>query len=350
MIKLENENILKTIFKSINLSIIKQLIRNLNNKYMTYNLIRILSYENIYKTLGKTVASLENGSRRVVFAVVVLPNGNLISSCLNILNIWDMITYKCIKTIQDKFIISLMILLPNNILVTSSTGGQLKFWDINNQYTCIKQISIEKWVYKLFILSNGKLACFSSIDVTDEEDGFPSYYMTLINYNNVYSTVEVKNHPYIVMSLANLPENRLACGVESKAYIVIWDVLDNGLEHFMKLEGHKDSVKSLLYVEKEKLLLSGAYDNAIRVWDLNDNYSCLRVVNFDATATYLELLRTGYLAVGFSNGLMRILNLSNFKCVNTLKTKSSEIDSILLLNDNKIGSIQYGEEIFVWDI
>jgi COMPASS component SWD3 len=133
--------------------------------------------------------------------------------------------------------------------------------------------------------------------------------------------MEVDIHPYIVISLVNLPGNRLACGVEKEPYIVIWDVLDNDLEHFMKLEGHEEQVRSLLYVEKEKLLLSGAYDNTIRVWDLNDNYSCLRVVNFDATATCLELLRNGYLAVGCSNGLMRILNLSNFKCVNTLEKR-----------------------------
>jgi hypothetical protein len=88
------------------------------------------------------------------------------------LNIWDMNTYKCIKTIQDKFIISLMTLLPNNILVTSNSIGQLKFRDINNEYTCLKQISIVRWVNKLFILSNGKLACFNSLEDSDEEDGF----------------------------------------------------------------------------------------------------------------------------------------------------------------------------------
>jgi WD40 repeat protein len=198
MIILKNENILRLIFNSINLPDIKHLTKTLKSKTINYILLRILSYENIYKTKGKTILFLRDEVESDTYEMAMLPNGNLVTLSRSKLNIWDTNSYQCLKTIEDKILHSLMALLPNNIIVTSTYDGHLKFLNIENDFNCVKDIRIKDDIYKLFLLSNKNLICFSRYFSPLEEDfKLPEwgevYCITIIDYMNNFKITEYDN-------------------------------------------------------------------------------------------------------------------------------------------------------------
>jgi hypothetical protein len=144
----------------MNVSVIKHLTKTLKSKTMSYILLRILSYENIFKNIGKTILFLRDEMESDTYEMTMPPNGNLMTLSRSKLNIWDTNTYQCLKTIEDKDFHSLMTLLLSNIIVTSAYG-HLKFLNISNNFNCVKDLRIKGDVYKLFLLSNKSLICFS---------------------------------------------------------------------------------------------------------------------------------------------------------------------------------------------
>jgi WD40 repeat protein len=170
MVELNNENILRQIFYNINLSEVRELIDTLKNKLMNYILIRILSYENIYKTIGKTQTWLKDGDEFFeIRNIALLPDGNIITlrtHTSSMFNIWDTNTYKCIKTIKDKNTLCRMILLPCGIIVTPTLDNIIKFRDINKKFKCTGQINHR--YNNIFLLSGGKFMCFKWYE--EEED------------------------------------------------------------------------------------------------------------------------------------------------------------------------------------
>jgi hypothetical protein len=103
MVELNNENILRQIFHSINLNLseVRELIDTLKNKLMNYILIRILSYENVYKTIGKTQTWLKEGDKSFeIRDIALLPDGNIITLRTHnssMFNIWILLLTNVLK-------------------------------------------------------------------------------------------------------------------------------------------------------------------------------------------------------------------------------------------------------------
>jgi WD40 repeat protein len=345
MIKLENENILKLIFSSIKLSTTRDLIPTTKNKIISNILIRLLSYKNIFKTIGNSRKILNNEDSRDIRSIAMLPDGNLISSCFNSINIWDVNGKQCIKTIPETQYYNFIILLPNDVIVTSTPIGEIKFLDVKDDFNCIKKIFIKSWVYKAFLLTSGKLICYSFVDY---EEGFP-FSITLIDYNNNYECKEFNNHDYRVSALANLPGNKLATAIEVRKIIKIWTFEDDDIKFVKNLKGHCYVVTSLLVIEKENLLLSGSFDKTIRVWDIVNDFYCVRTICIDSIVKCFMLLPNGYFAFSCSRGDIKILNLASYECINKIHCGESKILTVLLLKDKRIASVS-GDKISIWDI
>jgi WD40 repeat protein len=343
MIILKNEFFLRLIFNSFNVSDIKHLTKTLKSKTMSYIVLRILSYENIFKTIGKTIIFLRDEVESDTNEMAMLPNGNLITLSRSKLNIWDTNTNQCLKTVEDKIFHSLMILLPNNIIVTSTYDGHLKFLDIGNDFNCVKDLRIKGDVYKLFLLSNKNLICFSRYLIADDDFDFPvlneAYCITIIDYMNNFKITEYDNCKQRISLLVNLINNKLASGYEYHNVIRIWDVCDNNLKFSWSIRGHENSITSLLFIEKDNLLLSGAMDKTIKAWDIGGGFLCIKTINVSSIARCLLLLPGGYLAYAGFEGIISILNIWSYEYVNTIKIDKGEIFDLLLLKDNKIAAI-----------
>jgi WD40 repeat protein len=340
MAKLENENILKLIFDNLKFSNLKQLYTILKNKTANKILLKYLTFENTFKSINSSKLLFQASEWNDISSAAILPDGNLILSGLNKLTIWDMKTYECIKTIHDDF--SLMILLPSDNIVSSSFHGCIKFWDAKEDYKCFKEMQIHFGIYKLFLLTCGKLIyCIQDYqeERKDEIDYSPNSIYTL-DYINGFEVKELKDYKSTVSALANLLENKLAIAVWRIISICI--INSDGIKLCVSLRGHNDDINDLLFVEKENMLISGAHDNTIRLWNLN-NYCCIKTINVGVSVGYFLKLPGEYFA--FSNGgVMNIFSLNSFQCINSVETVEGGIWGMFLLKDYRIIAITYKSE------
>jgi WD40 repeat protein len=89
------------------------------------------------------------------------------------------------------------------------------------------------------------------------------------------------------------------------------------------LEGHNDWVLSLLYSEKDNVLLSASSDGNIKIWEI-DTYVCIKTICLAISVRKMVLLPNRYIiAVSDYCDPVRILNMSDFRCVNILEDSES---------------------------
>jgi WD40 repeat protein len=121
---LTNQNLLKSIFESLQLLRIQHLVnKTINNKAITSTLLNILNYDKIFKSIGRDKTILE-GHKYSVDSLVLLPDGTILSAEYNMLKFWNPDTCKCIGSIEEKdTIIRSVIILPEWKLATCSPTG-----------------------------------------------------------------------------------------------------------------------------------------------------------------------------------------------------------------------------------
>jgi WD40 repeat protein len=133
--------------------------------------------------------------------------------------------------------------------------------------------------------TNGKMLCLAF----NHEDS----YVLILDINNQSDIKVIKENFYYRSPVVILPSDKFAIGTD-QASINIWYINDYS---YKTLEGHNDIITSLLFVDKNDLLLSGS-DLVIKVWDIN-TYKCIRTINaHDGFVTCLSLLTCGYFVSG----------------------------------------------------
>jgi WD40 repeat protein len=87
--------------------------------------------------------------------------------------------------------------------------------------------------------------------------------VSIIDYNDKVKIKKFTNQKYDISLLVNLMGDQIATGYGEE--ISIWDLQSDCLKLNAFLKGHKDNITSLLFVEKENLLLSSSGDMTIIV-------------------------------------------------------------------------------------
>jgi WD40 repeat protein len=147
------------------------------------------------------------------------------------------------------------------------------------------------------------------------------------------------------MSLVNISGNRFASCSFDKT-IKIWSFNNNDYECCQTLIDHICWVFTLLYIEKDNHLLSGAFDGTSKVWDL-ENYQCILSINTDFVKENL-LLPNGYFVSASNHMKLNIFHLNNFECVNSIGL-TGNTESLLLLNDGRFVSGKYNRLITIYN-
>jgi WD40 repeat protein len=100
-----------------------------------------------------------------------------------------------------------------------------------------------------------------------------------------------------------------------------------------------------LLFTKRNFLLSGSYDDTIRLWNLGD-YQCVKIIDHKKLAVML-LLPNGYFAANSGNDIT-MYDLNDFKCVNTLVGHKDVISCMLFIKDNRIVTSSKDKTIILW--
>jgi WD40 repeat protein len=120
---------------------------------------------------------------------------------------------------------------------------------------------------------------------------------------------------------------------------------------------HIGTVKSLLYLPQQNLLLSGSDDKTINIFSLSEEKSIKRLIAQKNWVTSLILLNDETFASG-SNGFIKIWSIKektrieiSFLFINIIKASEYPDDIYLnILGNDFIVSKSYGAEFKIWDV
>jgi WD40 repeat protein len=325
MVELKNENILTSIFNELSLFESKKSLKKIMNTTIVNVLLsRVLSYAKIYKSIGRTKTTLE-GHTHAINSLAILPNGNIASaSSDNNIIVWFLTHNYHTKLIgHDNFVHSL-ISLGNGNLASCSNNGQIKIWNADESFECIQTIQLEGYFERLLLLANGNLAvcAFQAVPCILILDSEKEYKCSFV----------LEGHTSWINVIVNLTGYRFASGSIYKN-IKIWDPeLNFSCIHTILCD---DSIISLLYIEKDNILVSGCIGNII-LWDI-DSYICLKTIQVHVSRiNCLLLLPGGYLATGASDNKLKIWDMVDFECVNVKDNHDETVVSLVLLEDYRI--------------
>jgi WD40 repeat protein len=345
MVMFTNQNILKLIFENLALFTVQTTFENTNNRIINTSLLKILSFEKIFKSLGKSKQLLGDcGERLVIWETAVLPDGNIIATGYDKkLTFWDVKDFKCVGTIEVGSVQKSLQVLPD-FNVASMSGKQVKIRKIIKENGCYKEASLKLADVKnpindkFYILSEGIIA-FIAIAGTIPAPQIGVIYthrLTIYDYNEGNTVKVLEDQGTSISSIKSISNNRFAS--TSDKSVKVWDA---GYNLITTLEGHNSNVYGLDYNTKKNLLFSKSRGIVIKCWNLND-YQCVRTVN--TGLLNCQLLTNEYL-VFLESYDMKILDMDG-KCLNTLYAHG--LSNFMLLNDNRIAFVHH-TKLFIWD-
>jgi hypothetical protein len=338
MITFINENILNLVFNTMNFKALKELFVQNCNATLSHILLKKITFEKLFKSIGKTRAVL-NERKKWIFYIALLPVSNnifLVSGDKQ-LDIYDTEKLKISKSFKYPYPyqINSILALPNDNIACRTVLGEIDIIDIKNNFEPIKTISLVDYFIKgIYLLPNGNLFC-TAVNTLSE-------FMAIFD-DDYNSTKIIDTHGHISNSIIFLP-NRFAFSSWNK--IEVWDLKDN-YNLIIKLF-HTEFVKCLLYIDKDCVLLS-IYNNVIKEWDMK-NYECVRTVNINCTINCAILLPNRFFAAGTTAEDIMIWDIMDLRVVNTFALiGNGEVTNLILLKDNRIVSCSYLENsLVIW--
>jgi WD40 repeat protein len=297
----ENTNILKLIFSNYTPHYLRTLQTGLNNTYLCSIRLSLLTDNHIINSLFR--APYEALTIEDLNSIQLLTNDNLVTLSENrtVIKIWELNTYKCIRTLNPLVMRACTVcLLPNDNLAVGYENGTIDIFDNEDNYIAKSKRIQDDSNTCLLLLGNGKLASGAATD-----------------------------------------PNQRYCS------IVIWDVEDS-MKDIKVLEGHSGAMINLINLS-ERYFVSFSRDYTMKVWDIKDNYNCV---------WKYTCYRSGAISLlaSFTKSYCRLKsnNMDIFgaweKClelVDKLNGEGKSLDEVLYLSSNHI--VIQGEEVQIFD-
>lgn len=151
----------------------------------------------------------------------------------------------------------------------------------------------------------------------------------------------------IVYTLLQLSNGTVASGIDK--LIKIWDFRNNNYVCILILEGHTDTVSSLLEIKENNCLLSGSGDHTIRYWNLTTN-QCLTVIDihFWTISSIIELENNRMVTSSWDHTII-IWNSISYKHI-SLEEHTQPVTSMVKLSNWRLASGSDDNTIKIWNI
>lgn len=208
------------------------------------------------------------------------------------------------------------------------------------------ELAYNKIKNKIF---NGKFYKYSSkIQHNNLLDQFVINNSTSISSDNCGVLIrEFKGHTNRVASIqVDEISNIIITGAFDKT-IKIWN-LETG-ECLKTLNNHTDWVTCILLLPDDKFI-SGSDDKTLKIWNL-ENYECLNTLLNQEGVFSLSLISNNKVACGCRSGLINIWNLDNLSLLRSIKAHSDLVIYLLSNDDELIScSVQHNDPIKIWNL
>ena len=117
------------------------------------------------------------------------------------------------------------------------------------------------------------------------------------------------------------------------------------------LKGHLKSITTILYIEILNLLCSGSDDKTIRIWDENNNFICIKIINtLNSPIDNLRYSRNRVLA-SCEDGYIYFIHMSILKQVRSVQLSKSPVYDFDVMDNEKYLIVASCDSIGrIWEI
>ena len=254
-----------------------------------------------------------------VVSLIELSSGKIATGSYDkTIKIWNIKKFECEMTLNEEGNVFCLLEFEPNLLLSGTDKNTIQLWDINNN----KNNYLKKFEgHTLWV--NGLVKCndkyFASC--SNDED------IRIWNFTTLKCENILKGHSDCVLCLINLMDGKL-CSGSSDCSIKIWDWEKNICE--LTLEDNKDWIKCL-YQLKNGYILSGLNDGTIKIWEKDKNTYNL-FGHLGSIRGFCQI-NGQYFASSSFDKTIKIWDINNMKCINTLKGHKSNVIGIIFINN-----------------
>jgi WD40 repeat protein len=339
---------------------------------------------------GSVITIALNDSFDAVAKLYALSNSKLISATEYEITVWDTASFQCLYSLKghvsDRNII---VELSDGNIASETNDGKVRIWNINdgNSIHVLEHDKGEIPITAMLQLSDGRLATAGNAiylwDLTTKE-----YTKMSSGDDCIFSLIQLKNgnllagceggrfywfdlnsdtnlgyywhrDNWAIRSLVELPNGHIASAGNEDADILIWDLYcDNTVvkklscgfyahdDYIGMLKGRDGGIYSLQLLSNGRMV-SCAWDNKIKIWDV-DNLSCC--ITIDSFGRQLIVLSDDRLVVCSDSNQIVICDSNDGKLIKTLGGHDNYILSIVQLSDGRLASLDCGNKIKIWEV
>lgn len=259
------------------------------------------------------------------------------------IKIWDLKTFKCLKTIDTHFSsVNCIIRASETQILSGSADRSIVLWDFEKD-VCVRTFFAERGVECLKMLTETKFA----------SGGYNGIKIWNIN-EPIRCLKTMDEHKDVVHSLELAPNGNLISSSEDST-IKIWNIEEG--KCLKTLTDHTDSVFRILLLETGDLA-SASNDMSIKLWDMKTGkckrtfteYPCEHKLSHSGTVTSLEQRNPNELISCSADGTIKFWNLLNRKHIRTLVGHTDSIFGIKVNDLDQLVSCSRDRTIKFWDL
>ncbi len=305
---------------------------------------------------GRLIRTL-TGHRDWVFAVAVTPDGKQVISGSRdkTLKVWNL------ETGQEKFTltghsngVSAVAVTPDGKYVISGSGDKtLKVWNLETGQEKSTLTGHSNGVFAVAVTPDGKYVISGSIDKT----------LKVWNLETGQEKSTLTGHSDSVEAVAVTPDGKHVISGSSDNTLKVWN-LETGQEK-STLTGHSDSVSAVAVTPNGKYVISGSWDNTLKVWNLETGKGIFSFIKNLITRRQLFTL-TGhsdsvsavavtpngkYVISGSWDNTLKVWNLETGQEKFTLAGHSHRVDAVAVTPNGKyVISGSWDNTLKVWNL
>ena len=244
------------------------------------------------------------------------------------------IKYKCIQTIDDAHeleITCIIYLKKTNQIASSSLDQTIKIWSLDKDnktfYLSSTLMGHKNTILFIHEIPSLNLICSCSSDKT----------LKLWNIKNTKCIQTLIKHEKNVLtcSYKSNEEILIFSGSDDKN-LIIWEMNENNFFIVKKiLKGHLKSIVSVLYIEKLKYLCSGSDDKTIRIWNEENDFNCIKIIeSINCEVDSLKYARNR-LMVSCEDGNIYFINMTVLKKIRSVQFSSFAVYDFNVMDKEK---------------
>ncbi|AFY92066.1 NB-ARC domain-containing protein [Chamaesiphon minutus] len=181
--------------------------------------------------------------------------GQIVSTCLEQIRVWNLQTGACLRTIDFAADCGKAAAYHAPFVATGSDNGTIQIWNLETG-KCISTAG--GCAPRMMSLATNS---HNSIVASGKDDGT----LSLWNLEDLADPITLQAHQKLAGGLAFSPNGKLVASTGSDRIIKVWDALTG--EHLHSFEGHTDYVPQLIFAD-DRTIWSRGYDATTRHWDL----------------------------------------------------------------------------------